>query len=111
MNTTRKSISRGDRIYARLSMHGRTITEFMINTASSMTDVLSEIRYHCRKLRGLCTLFIRNHSRGWSEERPLMLYTGITATPASAAQAYSASASGLFSSRPASRMQMPWETH
>ena len=44
MNTTRKSISRGDRIYARLSMHGRTITEFMINTASSMTDVLSEIR-------------------------------------------------------------------
>ncbi len=111
MNTTRKMISKGDRIYARLTMHGRTVTEFMINTAASMTDVLGEIRFHCKKFSGLCRLFIRNHSRGWSEERPLMLYP---AEGRSCSPGYSGTYCSYGTSAPVTpvrRMLMPWETH
>lgn len=111
----------GDRIYARLSVRGNKILEFMAESVGSMTELLGELRAQARKLRGLCKLYVRNMTRGWSFERPLMLYperyptstgwrerlfddaetTGPTTTTAPAAT--------LSAARP--RILNPWDTH
>ena len=68
---TGRSICYGDRLYARLVMGGRTVVEFMISRVSDFSELLGELR---RQTRGLARLYVRNVSRGWSMERPLMLY-------------------------------------
>lgn len=95
---TGKPIKYGDRLFARLVLHGNTIVEFMINRVNDLTELIGELRYSTRGLRGLAQLYIRNFSRGWSMERPLMLYPD------------------LHGSREKSRvsnerMLCPWETH
>lgn len=70
----RHEIRFGDRIYVRVIQEGRTRLELSIDNASGMTDLIGEIRYSARRLEGLAKLFIRNHSRGWSEERPIKFY-------------------------------------
>lgn len=74
MNRKECKMAYGDRIYARLSMRGKQIVEFMIEKVSDMTELIGELRAYARKYRGLCKLYVRNMSRGWSIERPLMLY-------------------------------------
>lgn len=72
-----RRIVRGDRIYVRVMQEGATLLEIMVDNASSLTDLIGEIRYAGRDLEGLTKVFIRNHSRGWSCERPLKFYTGM----------------------------------
>ena len=71
---TGRSICYGDRLYARLVMGGRTVVEFMISRVSDFSELLGELRRQTRGCRGLARLYVRNVSRGWSMERPLMLY-------------------------------------
>ncbi len=68
------SICFGDKLFARLIMGGKTILEFMVNKVNDLSELLGELRRHCRGKRGLAKLYLRNMSRGWSLERPLMLY-------------------------------------
>lgn len=74
MDTRKFTMAYGDRIYARLSLNGKKIAEFMTDQVDGMTKLLGELRPYTRSLRGLCRLYVRNYSRGWSSERPLMLY-------------------------------------
>ena len=55
-------------------MRGRTIVEFMINKVSDLSELFGELRKLTRGVRGLAQLYVRNFSRGWSMERPMMLY-------------------------------------
>lgn len=102
-----RRIELGDRIFARLTMGGRTVVEFMINRVADMTELLGELRQMTRGARGLARLYVRNQSRGWSLERPLMLY----------APSVPDVRFGMFTERGADvapsprRMLFPWETH
>ncbi|MDE6339200.1 MAG: hypothetical protein K2K97_05365 [Muribaculaceae bacterium] len=86
-----KQISYGDRLFARLVMHGRTVLEFMMNSINDLTELWGELRRKCRGISGLAKLYLRNASRGWSMERPLMIYpdgyqrTANKSTPATTA--------------------------
>lgn len=106
-----KMIRKGDRIFARLTMGARTVIEFMIDKVESMTDLLLEVHRVTTGMRGLCKLYVRNQSRGWVQERPLMLY-GTRSAAASSSTAGSPNvrvATSSFSYY--SHMQFPWETH
>lgn len=80
---TSKPIRYGDRLFVRLVKEGRTLLNCMIDKVNDLTELYGEIRYITRDLRGLCTLHLRNASRGWSMERPLKLY-GALSGPAAA---------------------------
>lgn len=69
-----RAVSFGDKMFARLVLHGKTILEFVISTVNNLTELYCLLHSKCRGLRGLAKLYLRNMSRGWSEERPLMLY-------------------------------------
>lgn len=107
MKRKEKPIAYGDRIYARLCLNGQKIVEFMIERVGSMTELLGELRVHARKVRGLCRLYVRNMSRGWSEERPLMLY----AERYPAVDGWHERLFETTETQPQPRMLMPWETH
>lgn len=111
----RYKIELGDRIFARLTMGGKTIVEFMINTVADMTQLISELRHTTSGKHGLAMLYIRNQSRGWSRERPLMLYSaqsGRKAAPvyASMSPFDRPSDPGSGYMQPA-HVTFPWETH
>jgi hypothetical protein len=55
-------------------MHGRTVVELTVNSVNDLSELWGELRRHCRGIRGLAKLYLRNASRGWSMERPMMLY-------------------------------------
>lgn len=97
----------GDRIYARLSMRGTKILEFMIEKVADMTELLGELRAHTRKYRGLCKLYVRNMTRGWSMERPLMLYAERYPT----AQGWRERTFEEKHAAPPAAMLNPWDTH
>lgn len=97
----------GDRIYARLCLRGKDVLEFMIEKVGSMTELLGELRAHTRELRGLCRLYVRNMSRGWSMERPLMLYPEVYPTPSGWRERSFAPAPHTAPQR----CIQPWETH
>ncbi len=78
MDTRKFTMAYGDRVYARLCLNGEKIAEFMTDHVAGMAELLGELRARTRNCRGLCRLYVRNYSRGWSSERPLMLYA---ATP------------------------------
>lgn len=67
-------IAMGDRVFARLILKGQVITEFVVTTVRDLSELFCLVHRRCRGLRGLAMLYLRNMSRGWSEERPLMLY-------------------------------------
>lgn len=69
-----REISFGDRVFARLVMHGRTVVEFMANSINDLSELWGELRRKCRGISGLAKLYLRNASRGWSMVRPLMIY-------------------------------------
>lgn len=72
-----KQITFGDRIYVRLSSNGSKITEFVVDCVSDMTELIVRVRSFSTKFNGLANLLIRNMTRGWIIERPLMLYSAI----------------------------------
>lgn len=104
----KNEISYGDRIFVRLTLAGKSVAEFTINKVRDMTELIGELRKYTRGLRGLARLAIHNMSRGWSTERPLMLYTSPAGrTPGASLQASVVQAA---TAQPR-RMLFPWETH
>ncbi len=75
-----KEIQKGDRMFARLTMGGKLIVEFMINTVANMEELLMELRRMIGNLRGLGRLQVRNQSRGWMSVSNLMFYGQIAET-------------------------------
>lgn len=120
-----KEIRKGDRIFARLTMGGKLILEFMINRVGSLSELLDELRQMTGNLRGLGRLQIRNQSRGWSQERNLMFYGNSENRTAnlygisSSADVYGRSGYGYAQPAMARQqvsplnghMLFPWETH
>lgn len=111
MDMKRNRIEFGDRIFTRLTMGGKIIFEFMINRVADMTELLGELRQMTRGMRGLAKLYIRNQSRGWSQERPLMLYAA-NDLPRNNSPFYTvpASQAAATPTRPRT-MLFPWEVH
>lgn len=124
----KNKIEFGDQIFARILMKGRTLVEFMINRVADMTELIGELRHLTYGVRGLATLQIRNKSKGWSLERPLMLYasdaSGAVMRVARGGSAYGTAmrvarggsaycSDSLFSERRVAphSMPFPWETH
>ena len=70
-----RPIAFGDKVFARVMMGGKTILEFMADRVNDLSELYGELRSKCRGMRGLVKLYIRNMSRGWSIERPLMFYS------------------------------------
>lgn len=64
----------GDRISVRVVVAGRTVAEYETRETADMTDLTGDIRRRLSGVRGLGYVYIRNHDRGWSRERRLMLY-------------------------------------
>lgn len=74
MKTLSHTLAYGDRIFARILINGKDIMEFVLDKVSDMSQIIGTLRHHARKYRGLAKIYIRNITRGWSMERPLMLY-------------------------------------
>ncbi len=113
---SRKPIRYGDRLFARIVMRGRTVVEFVMNQVSDRTELLGELRKKVKGLRGLAQVYVRNYSRGWSIEQPLMLYTSSGVRTSGSANVSSdlfgsALSSAAPSPQPERRMLFPWETH
>ncbi len=71
---SRPEIFYTDRVYARLTMAGRTVAEFTRDRVTNFSALLAMLRALVPGCRGLARLTVRNMTRGWSLERPLMLY-------------------------------------
>ncbi len=63
----------GDRIFARLTMGGRTIVEFMVNRVGDMSELFRELRRAVPGVRGLAKLYVRNQSQGWAFEKAVLM--------------------------------------
>lgn len=105
-------IESGDRIYVRAIQDGVKVLEMTVSNVADMTQLIGEIRYAGHRLEGLAHLFIRNFSKGWSSERPMMFYGGVPTPRRQALRAALREASrDLGLGRPKERMLFPWETH
>lgn len=102
MKTT-ETINYGDKIYARLSIGGRDVVEFMVEWIGNMSELLAELRQQARLYHGLAQLYVRNFTQGWSRKQPLMLYT-----PARSEARRAQDVRIVASQR---QMLFPWETH
>lgn len=69
-----RQIQYGDRMFVRFTMRRGVCVEFMSENVSDMSELFGEIRQRTRGLKGLGHLYIRNGTRGWKVERPMMLY-------------------------------------
>ncbi|MCH5235137.1 MAG: hypothetical protein J1E16_07565 [Muribaculaceae bacterium] len=106
MNKT-KSITFGDKIFARVTRNGQTIYNFVSERVSNMADLMSQLRIAMKDIQGLVMLHIRNYNQGWGDERPLMLY-------ARRVRNYNfvdEKASSNEVAAPGRKMLFPWETH
>ena len=74
MNKSQKSISYGDKIFARVTINGRTVLNFVTEKVSNMKELILELKNQMKDITGLVMLHIRNYHQGWGEQRPLMLY-------------------------------------
>lgn len=63
-----------DRIHARLTLRDEVVVEFTRDNFGSLSSLLGALRAVVPHLAGLARLSIRNMTRGWTMERPLMLY-------------------------------------
>lgn len=77
MNKRKHTFAYGDKIYAILCINGQKIVEFTMDTISDITQLIGQIRQTAYKYGGLAQLYVRNITRGWSMNRPLMLYNDI----------------------------------
>lgn len=109
-----RKIAYGDHLYVRCLLKGRIVAEFGTTTANDMTELIGELRRRARDTRGLSKVIIRNASRGWSYESPLMLYGMLNP---SVRQKSIISRQAIATPRisqafaPQKRMLKPWETH
>ena len=103
-----KTISFGDKIFARVTRNGHTIFNFVSEKVANMTDLISQLRSSMNNVQGLVMIHIRNFHQGWGESRPLMLYA-----PKESYYAKNMNGASIPEISPASSRQMffPWETH
>lgn len=88
-------ISLNDRIYVKLVLNGVTLIETVCDNIADYTSLLSILREACRRYKGLARMVVRNITRGWSVQRPLLLSTAQYDEPAIRPGHY----------------PMPWQTH
>lgn len=101
-----KSISFGDKIFARVTRNGQTILNFVSEKVANMTQLISELRFAIKDVQGLVMIHIRNYNQGWGEERPLMLYSRRIPEYKNSTE------NNLAAINTTSRtMLFPWETH
>jgi len=74
MKPSSHSLSYGDKIFARIYINGKGIMEFVLDKVTDMSQLIGALRHHVRKYSGLAKIYVRNMTRGWAMERPLMLY-------------------------------------
>ncbi|MCM1005372.1 MAG: hypothetical protein NC402_03645 [Prevotella sp.] len=67
-------ISYTDKVYARLTLAGRVVAEFTRDRISDFSSLLLLLRAMTPSRKGLARLTVRNMTRGWRLERPMMLY-------------------------------------
>ena len=68
-----RTISLGDKIFARVTRNGHTILNFVSEKVANMSDLLAQLRKAMKDMHGLVMIHIRNYNQGWGTERPLML--------------------------------------
>lgn len=103
----KKSISFGDKIFARVSRNGRTIFNFVSEKVANMADLLSQLRIAMKDIQGLVMIHIRNYNQGWGDERPLMLYAQKHRNYSS----YNDVSGESVITTKGNKMLFPWETH
>lgn len=103
LSRQKESICYGDKIFVRVTSGRTVLLEETFTRVADMTELTGEIRTRLRDTEGLSKIWIRNCTRGWSTERPLMFYrrTRNAAT----------SPFNLQKERVARKMLTPWETH
>lgn len=74
MNNTRHILSRGDRLYASLSIGQRVVAAGMLTGIDNLTELLGYVRKTAEGVVGLARLQVKSLTRGWSFSRPLRLY-------------------------------------
>lgn len=67
-------MSYGDHISVRVIVDGQTILQYETRQVADMTDLMGDLRRRARGMRGLAVVYVRNHDRGWTRERHIMLY-------------------------------------
>lgn len=75
-------MSYGDRISVRMMMADRCAMQYETRQAADMTDLIGDLRRRAKGMRGLAVVYVRNHDRGWTRERRIMLYPQRKHTPA-----------------------------
>lgn len=75
-------MSYGDRISVRMMIADRCAMQYETRQAADMTDLIGDLRRRAKELRGLAVVHVRNHDRGWTRERRIMLYPQRKHTPA-----------------------------
>lgn len=107
MNRRKKTITFGDKIFARVTRNGQTIFNYVSEKIATMSQLINELRFAMKDVHGLVMIHIRNYHKGWGEERPLMLY----AEKVRDYNPYQQS-EGVESPKMEERkMYFPWETH
>lgn len=107
MNRRNKTITFGDKIFARVTRNGQTIFNYVSEKIANMAQLISELRFAMKDVQGLVMIHIRNYHQGWGEERPLMLY-------AEKVRSYENNRNfgKIITSKTETRkMYFPWETH
>lgn len=111
MNRQSKTISLGDKIFARVTRNGRTIFNYVSEKVATMSQLISELRIALKEVEGLVMIYIRNYHQGWGEERPLMLYAERMRNYRSFMKNEVATSSEEDFSHIGREMLFPWETH
>lgn len=71
--STGHRIAMNDRIYVKLVLHGVTLMETVRDNIADYTSLLALVREAAKRYKGLARMVVRNISRGWSMQRPLLL--------------------------------------
>ena len=64
-----RTITIGDKIFARVSRNGRTILDFVSENVANMADLVDQLKRAMTTERGIMMIHIRNYNQGWGEER------------------------------------------
>lgn len=108
MNKRGKTISLGDKIFARVTRNGRTIFNYVTEKVATMSQLISELRIAMKDVHGLVMIHIRNYHQGWGEQRPLMLYSEEVRNYSFIPERNIQNAQESVAQR---KMLFPWETH
>lgn len=107
MNRRKKTITLGDKIFARVTRNGQTIFNFVSEKIATISQLIRELRFAIKDVQGLVMLHIRNYNQGWGDERPLMLYADKVKNYIN----YTEIKKEPIKETPARTMYFPWETH